>query len=67
MPEELKDVWLGKELERLIDQGEQEDQGRVVNVEEVVIVDEDGKETVSFKAGVGSVESGTTALVGDAD
>lgn len=64
MPEELKDVWLGKELERLINQDEQ---GQVVNVEEVVIVDEDGKETVSFKAGVGSVEGGTAALVGDAD
>ncbi len=64
MPEELKDVWLGKELERLINQDEQ---GQVVNVEEVVIVDEDGKETVSFKAGVGSVEGGAAALVGDAD
>lgn len=64
MSEELKDVWLGKELERLINRDEQ---GQVVNVEEVVIVDEDGKETVSFKAGVGSVESGTAALVGDAD
>ncbi len=64
MPEELMDVWLGKELERLINQDEQ---GQVVNVEEVVIVDEDGKETVSFKAGVGSVEGGAAALVGDAD
>lgn len=64
MPEELKDVWLGKELERLINQDEQ---GQVVNVEEVVVVDEDGKETVSFKAGVGSVEDGAAALVGDAD
>ncbi len=64
MPEELKDVWLGKELERLINQDEQD---QVVNVEEVVIVDEDGKETVSFKAGVGSVEGGAAALVGDAD
>ncbi len=64
MPEELKDVWLGKELERLINQDEQ---GQVVNVEEVVIVDEDGKETVSFKAGVGSVEGGAAAVVGDAD
>ena len=67
MPEELKDVWLGKELERLIDQGEQEDQDRVVNVEEVVSVDEDGNENVSFKAGVGSVEGGAAAVVRDAD
>ena len=64
MPEELKDVWLGKELERLINQDEQ---GQVVNVEEVVVVDEDGKETVSFKAGVGSVEGGAAAVVGDSD
>jgi len=61
MSEELENVWLGKELERLVNQGP------IVNVEEVVSVDEDGKETVSFKAGVGSVESGTAALVGDAD
>ena len=67
MSEELKNVWLGKELERLINQGEQEDQGRVVNVEEVVSVDEDGKETVSFKAGVGSVEGGAAAVVRDSD
>ena len=61
MSEELKNVWLGKELERLVNQGP------IVNVEEVVIVDEDGKETVSFKAGVGSVEGGAAALVGDSD
>ena len=61
MSEELENVWLGKELERLVDQGP------IVNVEEVLIVNEDGKETVSFKAGVGSVEGGTVALVGDAD
>ena len=61
MSEELKNVWLGKELERLVNQGP------IVNVEEVLIVDEDGKETVSFKAGVGSVEGGAAALVGDAD
>ena len=64
MSEELKDVWLGKELERLINQDEQ---GQVVNVEEVVSVDEDGKETVSFKAGVGSVEGGAAAVVRDSD
>ena len=64
MPEELKDVWLGKELERLINQDEQD---QVVNVEEVVIVDENGKESVSFKAGIGSIESGTAALVRNTD
>ena len=61
MSEELENVWLGKELERLVNQGP------IVNVEEVVSVDEDGKETVSLKAGVGSVEGGAAALVGDAD
>ena len=67
MAEEIKTVCLGKELERLIAQGEQGDQGQVVNVEEVVVVDEDGKETVSFKAGVGSVEGGAAAVVRDSD
>ena len=61
MSEELKNVWLGKELERLVNQG------LIVNVEEVMSVDEDGKETVSFKAGVGSIEGGAAALVGDSD
>ena len=61
MSDELKNVWLGRELERLIENDQ------IVNVEEVVSVDEDGKETVSFKAGVGSVEGGAAALVGDPD
>lgn len=61
MSEETISAWCGGELEQLLDQG------LIVNVEEVVSVDEDGKETVSFKAGVGSVEGGTAALVGDAD
>lgn len=62
MPEETKEVWCGKELERLIEKDDQ-----VVNVEEVVIVDENGKESVSFKAGIGSIESGTAALVRNTD
>jgi len=58
MPDE-KQAWLGKELERLAMQPD-----TIVNVT-LEGSDGDGQESVSSETGVGPVESGTTASVGD--
>ncbi len=57
MPEEK--VWCGKELERLAMQP-----GTIVNVT-LEGGGGDGQESVSAETGVGPVESGTTASVGN--
>ena len=59
MSEELKDVWLGKELERLIMEPD-----TVVNVT-LEGGDGDGKKSVSSETGVSTAESGAVASVGD--
>ena len=58
MPDE-KEVWCGKELERLAMQPD-----TIVNVT-LEGGDGDGQESVSSETGVGPAESGTTASVGD--
>ena len=54
MPEELKDISGRTELEQLV-----MEENTIVNVMEVVITDENGEETVPFKASLGETESGT--------
>ena len=56
---EEKEVWLGKELERLAMQPD-----TIVNVT-LEGGDGDGQESVSTETGVGPAESGTTASVGN--
>ena len=54
MSEELRDICYREELEQL---GMEEN--TIVNVMEVVITDENGEETVPFKASLSETESGT--------
>ena len=61
MPEELKEVWCGKELERLA-----MEPGAVVVVKEV-ITNEPEREPVPAKTGVSPSEGGTAPLVGNTD
>ena len=58
MPDE-KEVWCGKELERLAMQPD-----TIVNVT-LEGGDGDGQESVSAETGVGPVKGGTTASVGN--
>ena len=58
MPDE-KEVWCGKELERLAMQPD-----TIVNIT-LEGGDGDGQESVSSETGVGPAESGTTASVGN--
>ena len=59
MSEELKKVWLGKELERLAMQPD-----TIVNVT-LEGGDGDGRESVSAEASVRTAESGEAASVGN--
>ncbi len=61
MLEEPKEVWCGKELERLAMEPD-----TIVVVKEV-IVDAKQREPVPAEAGVGPSESGTSPLVGNTD
>ncbi len=61
MPEELKEVWCGKELERLA-----MEPGTIVVVKEVV-TNEAKREPVPAETGVGPSESGTAPDVGNTD
>ena len=61
MPEELKEVWCGKELERLA-----MEPGTIVVVKEV-IMDADERKPVSAETGVSPSESGTSLDVGNTD
>ena len=61
MPEELKEVWCGKELERLAMQP-----GTIVVVKEVV-ASETKREPVPSETGVGPSEGGTALDVGNTD
>lgn len=61
MTAELKEVWCGKELERLA-----MEPGAVVVVKEV-ITDADEREPVPVETGVGPSESGTSLDVGNTD
>ena len=61
MPEELKEVWCGKELERLA-----MEPGAIVVVKEV-ITDADERKPVPAETGVCPSESGTSTDVGNAD
>ena len=61
MPEELKEVWCGKELERLA-----MEPVTIVVVKEV-IMDADERKPVPAETGVSPSESGTSPDVGNAD
>ena len=61
MPEELKEVWCGKELERLA-----MEPGAIVVVKEVV-TNEAEREPVPAETGVSPSESGTSPDVGNTD
>ena len=61
MPEELKEVWCGKELERLA-----MEPGVIVVVKEVV-ANETEREPVPAETGVSPSESGTSPDVGNTD
>ncbi len=61
MPEELKEVWCGKELERLA-----MEPGAIVVVKEV-ITNETEREPVPAETGFGPSESGTSLDVGNTD
>ena len=62
MIEKLLHLLCGSVLEYMI-----AEEGVIVLVTEEVFVSAKKKESISLKAGIGSVESGTAALVGDAD
>ncbi len=61
MPEEIMEVWCGKELERLA-----MEPGTVVVVKEV-ITDADERKPVPAETGVSPSEGGTSPDVGNAD
>ncbi len=61
MPEEIKEVWCGKELERLA-----MEPGAIVVVKEVV-TNEAKREPVPIETGVSPSEGGTSPDVGNAD
>jgi hypothetical protein len=61
MPEELKEVWCGKELERLA-----MEPGAIVVVKEVV-TNEAKREPVPAETGISPSEGGTSLDVGNTD